>query len=240
MKITSLGIVGFGGMGQLVKSAASSYLPDSCIRVFDPAKTSTHSEGETVKSDLVIFCVNDENLEGCLQSLNSHLNPNTIYITISAIMTHSHNCIKSLPGNLKFIISHPLFGPASYQNKGQSIADFKIAVSNHSVPDKDFDRICAFIENLNLKVIKTTPAAHDQFSARDHFIPYLLSHVLKDLSVVQSEIRTYSAEQLLNFLDCTSYSKAQLKAMYKYNPYVKEMISSLDACLQNTLKDLKV
>ena len=223
-------------MGKLLENAARQFLQSSSIFIYD--KNLNQSAEEAFQADLVVLCVNDDNLEDCLSSITKHLNPESICVSISAIMTHSEQILSKFSKGQKFLITHPLFGPASYKNNSRSLNNFKIALNNYSLEASEYQQVTNFIEKSGLQVVHTTAQEHDQASARDHFLPYLISHLLKDLSVGQSPIRTYSAEQLVHFLECTSYSKTQLKSMYKYNPYVGEIIKSLDDCLKNTLTEL--
>ena len=241
MKVTidKLGIIGYGSMGKLIAKLALEHLEPKNIFCCDP--DFSESEPDLVeysaleKCNLIIVATPAAALNSVVTELKKlQLLPNAIILSITAVMKHAEKEFLALKGQgLNLILSHPLFGPATLEQNAKKLENLKIALFNLECQDAIFSEVQNFFTAKNMIPVVTNSETHDHDLAYNHFVPYFLSHLLKNLDLPESNIRTRSAEKLAVFLDHTSFNIGVLEDIYHYNPYCKESFDSLSHCFHD-------
>jgi prephenate dehydrogenase len=116
MQIRTIGIIGFGSMGQLLARKASDFIHSTNIKIVEnsalPSDFSyTKINFEDLKTcDLIIPAVSAKNLESVITRLaHLDLNGQQIICSISATMSYAEKILKTHLSNSQFILSHPSF-----------------------------------------------------------------------------------------------------------------------------------
>lgn len=219
-------------MGQLLEQISLKHLASEQISILDPnceaeaVKSKLITESQLAESDLLILSVpSSRYVEVCNKLSKMNLKPKTVIVSIAAVMESAANAFKCLKDkNLNLILSHPLFGPASYEQNNQQINGLKLAVHNFECDEKTYSQIETILKSVQIETINVTPAEHDQQMALNHFIPYFLSHALKRNSFPNSNLLTHSGEKLLDFTNSSSENMSVLSDIYQENSYAKDFL----------------
>lgn len=230
MKINSVGILGNGAMGRLIAEIAAQFLPLKSILIYDIIpENSTNNIKDAANADLIFISTPISAYQEICQSISEHnTNRESIVISISAVMEYAEKIFNEYI-KLPAVLTHPLFGQASYAASNQQISGFKIAISNLSLESEVFNSFAHWLrENLALETIVIYASAHDQIMANSHFIPFLISHVLKNCNIPDNNIRTKSGDKLSEFLQYCSFSPVCLKEILEYNKYAKTALEEFN------------
>lgn len=240
---TSFGIVGFGSMGKLIAQITSDLLPDSLIKIYEPNKNQIqdgfefHNLEETLQSDFLVLAVPTSALESISKEVYNKIPQTTTIISISAMLEYSESILKKYFSNNSYLISHPLFGPKTYEVHNNSIQGFEVVISNASNVS-DISLINKKLQSVGVKCIFLNSSEHDKSLAKNHFIPLLLSHTLKDFEFPSPTILTNSAKNLGVFLDSTSYNLELIRDYMLYNSYSNKELENFKFLFDNILKKL--
>ena len=241
--INSICIIGYGAMGQLLEKILLKHLPNDRVSILDPSckadqvKCKLILDQQLIESDLLILSVPSSSyMEVCKQLSDINLKPQTIIVSIAAVMESATNAFKCLKAkDLNLILSHPLFGPASYQQNDEQIKGLKLAIHNFECDEEVYTEIQKILKDSRVETINVTPAEHDRQMALNHFIPYFLSHALKKNSFPSSNLLTHSGEKLLDFTNSSSENMSVLRDIYQENAYAKDFLEKF----LNSPKDLQ-
>ena len=230
--INSICIIGYGAMGQLLENIFLQYLSKNQISIFDPhcdpaqVKSKFINDQQLAESDLLILSIPSSSyVEVCNKLSEINFKPQTIIVSIAAVMESAANAFQCLKDkNLNLILSHPLFGPASYEQNDAQIKGLKLAVHNFECDKETYSQIERILKSSEVDTINVTPAEHDQQMALNHFVPYFLSHALKRNSFPTSNLLTHSGEKLLDFSNSSSENMGVLRDIYQENSYAKDFL----------------
>lgn len=231
----TLGILGFGSFGQFMAKTLSPYFSISVWDVADHAQTADSSGlrwgtcEEVVAQELVCLAVPVQFLEAVLAEVSPRLIPGTLVFDVSSVKVKPVELMMSyLPPEVEIIATHPLFGPESGKNgiQGLQIACCPVRSS----------RFVCFTEflstRLGLRVIETTPAAHDQAMAYVQALTHLVGKTLHALKIPELELETVAYRHLLEIEKLLGNdSEALFQTIQRENPFA-------EAIRQDFLKNL--
>jgi prephenate dehydrogenase len=144
--------------------------------------------------------------------------------------------LRGLPGHVGIVATHPLFGPQSARD---GIGGLKVAVC--PVRGDAGLRVAAFLRRtLGLRVIMTTPDAHDRELAMVQGLTHLIANVLVQMEPRPARMTTRSFELLMQGVAMVRHDAPEVfEAIERSNPYAREvrrrffdLASRLDAELE--------
>lgn len=241
MNISTIGIIGYGKMGQLI---ASLLEPHFKILIFERNKNSKVSSKNFVnfdsicKSDAIIIATPTSALEGIIIKLKESTSSTTVIISISAVLEYSKDVFAKHIPNHNIILTHPLFGPKTFEINDKKLEELEIVCTNE-FNSTNYQEFKNAINKSKVKVIEISATEHDKALAKNHLVPLILSHTLKDYKFPMSSTLTRSAKDLKRFLESTSYAPELIKDYIKYNRYSKKELEEFNKCLNSTLGNIK-
>jgi len=220
----SVGLMGFGAFGRLI---ARHLRPHCHLIAFDPALPADAAAGgiiavhpaEIAACDIVILAVPVSALSQAIATLRPHLRAGAIVVDVGSVkIGPAMTMLAELPEDVGIVGTHPLFGPQSGRD---GIAGLKIAIC--PIRGASAWRIAAFLRRvLGLKVIMTTPEAHDREAAMVQGLTHLIAKILVRMEPLPRRMTTASFDLLMRATEMVRHdSPAVFLAIEQANPHAR-------------------
>jgi prephenate dehydrogenase len=222
----ALGIVGLGAFGRLIARHPHARFR---LYVFDPVPPdgSCHEVRHVTVADLptvagcgiVVLAVPVDQFTAAIATIRPHLRPGTLVLDVGSVKVAPCAVMRrDLPDDVEILGTHPLFGRGSAM------------------------RVAAFLRaGLGLKVVLTTPEAHDREAAVAQGLTHLIAAVLLRMEPLPSRMTTASFEMLMRAVEMVRHDAPSVfNAISQANPYaagVRERFFALAAELRASLGD---
>lgn len=249
-----IGVFGYGRFGkflceELLKASAGR-IP---IRVFDPEATrqamaapkfaETWSAAEApakVKTNIdfvaaqkaargaiIIFAVPISQLKSAVLSAAPYLSENAIVMDTCSVKIKPLETLKALlPPTVEILGTHPLFGPDSAQ-ANEGIRGLKLVLCPVRITKEHTLRIRLLLEGAGLRVIETTPEAHDRAMAESQALFHLVARAVQEMELNQElprEVITPGPARLFEDLKILQNDTPQLfRDLQRENPFAEEI-----------------
>jgi prephenate dehydrogenase len=220
----SVGLMGFGAFGRLT---ARHLRPHCRLLAFDPALPADVRAGgiiaadpsEIAACDIVILAVPVAALSEAIATLRPHLRAGAIIVDVGSVkIGPAMTMLAELPEDVEIVGTHPLFGPQSGRD---GIAGLKIAIC--PIRGRSAWRIAAFLRRvLHLKVIMTTPEAHDREAAMVQGLTHLIAKILVRMEPLPRRMTTASFDLLMRATEMVRHdSPGVFLAIEQANPHAR-------------------
>ena len=221
-----LGIIGFGAFGRLT---ARHLRPHFRLCAHDPALPSGGCADGVVLDCLaavagcpvVVLAVPVSRLADTVRAIRPHLQPGALVLDVGSVkVVPADIMLRELPAHVGIVATHPLLGPQSARN---GIAGLKVAVC--PVRGGDGPRVGAFLRRaLGLRVIMTTPDAHDREAAMVQGLTHLIAKVLVQMEPLPARMTTRSFDLLMQGVGMVRHDAPEVfQAIEQANPYAREV-----------------
>ncbi|MCE8555416.1 prephenate dehydrogenase/arogenate dehydrogenase family protein [Ruegeria pomeroyi] len=223
LTFTSVGLFGFGAFGRLIVQHLTPHLP--CL-IHDPALphgvnlpngSQAASLTEAAGCDLVILAMPVAGMAEACRAIAPHLRPGAVVADVGSVkMTPAEIMQAHLPGHVALIGTHPLFGPQSARH---GIAGHKIALC--PLRGQAHLPVAAFLRaRLGLRVILTTPEAHDREAATVQGLTHLIAQTLNRMGPLPDRMTTASFDLLKQAVEMVRHDPpGVLDAIESANPF---------------------
>src|SRR5882724_5779753 len=126
----TVGIIGYGSFGAFLEILTKRFLPDAQIKIhssrFALGDAKFFSLEEVARCNVVVLAVPIAAYEQTLQKLVPLLGVGSAIVDVATVKVHTVNLLKKYAGDKKYIATHPVFGPESYEKKKGDISGFRI------------------------------------------------------------------------------------------------------------------
>lgn len=224
----TIGLIGCGAFGRLI---ARHLAPHFALSISDPAchalpdglgpRARLVSLDRAARCDVVILAVPVAGLATLCQRIAPMLAPGAVIVDVGSVKSAPVAVMRThLPGHVQIVGTHPLFGPQSARD---GVAGHKIALC--PVRGAAHLRVGAFLRRmLRLKVIVTTPDAHDREAAVVQGLTHLIARVLVEMGPLPARMTTASYERLLDAVAMVRDDPpGVLHAIESANPHAAEI-----------------
>lgn len=193
----TIGLFGHGAFGRLIARHLAPLFP---LRVHDATAAPPPHPAEPAPlaaaagCDLVILAVPVAGLAALCARIAPYLRPGAVVVDVGSVKCGPVAVMsETLPDHVDIVGTHPLFGPQSTRD---GVAGHKIAIC--PVRGRAHLPIAAFLRRaLGLRVILTTPDAHDREAALVQGLTHLIARVLVEMGPLPDRMTTASYERLL-------------------------------------------
>lgn len=226
--LPSVGLVGLGAFGRLMVRHLAPHLP---LRGYDPAFPEAGGTGpggialaslaEVAAADIVVLATPVDRLRQVIAAIGPHLRPGVVVLDVGSVKVIPAEIMRgSLPEHVEIVGTHPLFGP---QSAREGITGLKIAVC--PIRGRSAFRIAAFLRKvLRLKVIVTTPEAHDREAAMVQGLTHLIAKVLVRMEPLPTRMTTASFDLVARAVEMVRYDAPEVfLAIERDNPFAPEV-----------------
>jgi len=237
-KIKSVGVIGYGRFGKLLASLIKQNYPAVSLSIFSNSNNIDQElffDLETVcSSALIIPCVPISNFEETIKKISEFLHSNQIVMDVCSVKIYPRDILLKLVSDRAQIVgSHPMFGPATYEKRGNSIEGLQVVLDNINCSAESFAEIEEFWKNMGLNLVYVEANEHDRLAAKFQFISLCTATMVRSLGLARSSIDTPSARAMLNFIEMISVDESLIRDLYNFNPYCKDEFKKLEGAFDS-------
>lgn len=242
MKGKTLGIIGYGAFGSFIHELAKRHLPKLRIIVYSNAP---HQEGVAYASfeevgsvDIVIPAVPIHSFEETLQRIVAIPNARRVVVDVATVKGHTVNLFHQYKDQLRYVATHPMFGPYSYRKKGNSLRNLRLVICEHTLSEDELLAVEAFFGQLGILVLHLPSDEHDRLLAETLFLTHLVGQAVTVGNFRRTEIDTVSFGFLMDAVESVQNDTQLFSDVFAYNPYCREVLSGFRAALSTVEKHL--
>jgi prephenate dehydrogenase len=218
----SIGIIGFGAFGRLMARHLAAH---ATLHAYDPALpqggtldgASLATLPDAAGCDIVVLAAPVNRLGEAVAAIGPHLRPGALVLDVGSVKVGPAAVLRAgLPDHVQILGTHPLFGPQSARD---GIAGLRIALC--PIRGERWRRLAAFLRRvLRLRVIVTTPEAHDREAATVQGLTHLIAKVLVRMEPLPTRMTTASFEMLCRAVEMVRHDAPEVfMAIEQANPY---------------------
>src|SRR3989344_3491536 len=138
MTIKSVGIIGYGAFGALVDTLLGRFAPHIVVKVYAREKKLDNERfftlAETAKCDALVLSVPIHAFEEVLKKVLRILRKDTLIVDVATVKVHTAALLKRLANGRRYIATHPMWGPESYEKRKGDISGFRTVICDHTLP----------------------------------------------------------------------------------------------------------
>lgn len=228
MILRTVGIVGHGAFGTFVAVLLKRFAPQISVRFY----SHTHQpDGETffpledvAQSDVIILAVPIHVLEEMIKKIVPLMSKETIMVDVSTVKKYPVSLLKKYAKGRKYIATHPMFGPESYEKKVGDVGGFRIVVTDSTLSNIDVAAACKLLELLGFTTLRMTADAHDKHLAQTLFLTHFIGQIVSHAKFDRTEIDTVSFGYLMDAVESVKHDKKLFQDVYRYNPHCKKIL----------------
>lgn len=225
--MNSVGIIGYGSFGQFIHELIRHYYPDAAVHCFDSARMSLGTLEAAALSDVVFLAVPIAAYEHALFELAPHLGPTSLLIDVATVKVHTTSLLHR-HGGIRYVATHPMFGPYSYIKKGKQLKGLRLVLAEHTLNDDELLRMLSTLERLGLSVLHMSPDEHDKMLAETLFLTHYVGQVVTKGGFRRTDIDTLSFGFLMDAVESVQNDKQLFQDVFRYNPYCREVLGRFE------------
>jgi len=243
--LPTLGVVGFGAFGRLMTDHLRRHFQ---VLVYDPVPPDVEQmDGVTATglaaaagASVVVLATPVSTFASVIDAIRPYLRPGVLVLDVGSVKVVPADIMRRfLPPHVDIVATHPLFGPQSARN---GLENLKIALC--PIQGGRVFRVAAFLRKaFNLKVIVTTPEAHDHEAAIAQGLTHLIAKVLVRMEPLPSRMTTKSFDLLVQAIEMVRHDAPEVfQAIERSNPYSRQvrrrffdLAAELDAEIERSL-----
>ena len=242
MKIKTIGIIGYGQFGKFLESLGKKYLKNIQIKIYSKHNKIDNQKffslEEITKSDILIIATSIDKISETIQKIKNLISENTIVVDVSTVKVHPEKEFKKAKIK-KYLCTHPMFGPFSYQKIGNKLDDLRIVLTGHNLSKKEFNFFKKNFKKVKLKVIEIDSKTHDKLLAETLFLTHLIAQTVVKAKYQRTEIDTVSFGFLMHAIESVQNDKKLFQLVYKYNSYCKKVVEKIEKSFKTTKEEIK-
>lgn len=219
MSIKNVSIIGRGDFGQLLKNLCPKDV--SCTTY---GSKDTAANIQTIgASDVVILSIPLASYPNVLEQLAPVLKPDTLLIDVCSVKIEPAKLIHQfLPNHQNLLITHPLFGPLSYNNGNQGKNQLTLVITESvGKKAKIVEEYCA--KKLKLRALHMSDQEHDKRMAEIHALTFFIARGLTKLNLHSEPFMTASFQSLLDLVALdASQTEALFETVQNGNPFASQ------------------
>ncbi len=226
MPPTSIGIIGYGQFGRFIESLAREHFPKLNIHVAHHGDTGALTTA--CAADYLFLCVPISAYAETARVIAPLLGAHTIVVDVATVKTHTVKALREA-GVVRFIATHPMFGPYSYAKQGNSLAGLRIALCDSTLTEDEHVAAVRFLSAAGLKVLVMTADEHDKLIAETLFLTHLVGQTVHQGGFERTSIDTVSFGYLMDAVESVAHDEALFRDVFAFNPYCKDVLQRYEA-----------
>lgn len=238
-----MGIIGYGDFGELAHRVIGRQFADVEVRVSSSSNDTdnkTFFEFEAVcQSDVVIVTVPIAVFAEVIEKGAAHFSEDTVMVDVCTVKVHPAEVLQECDEDFSYLCTHPLFGPHSFENNGNSLAGLRIVLSEHNLGDAHYEELKKLLRSLELELIEMSAEEHDRFMARTLFVTHLVGQTLQPLELGRTAVDTPSFEHLMIAAESVADDAKLFADVYQYNPYCKKVLEEYSDALGEVIDQVE-
>ncbi len=231
MKVSTIGIIGYGSFGKLIERVATKYHPEVEIKVSSRSNDIDHKRfwgmRDVCESDLVFVCTPIPFYESTIKKVAPLVGDQTIIIDVATVKEHTVEILRNVDVPIRYVSSHPMFGPYSYEKLGERLDFLRVVLCEHNLEISEYKLIKSFLRSANLEIIEMTATEHDKKLAETLFLTHFVSQAVIRAGYHRTDIDTVSFGFLMDAVESVKQDTELFQAVYAYNKYCKRVMEDI-------------
>lgn len=236
----SVGIVGNGAFGALLRELAARFLLHGTVRVYSSRATpdgkTFFTLEEVAKCDVVVLAVPIHAFESTLSTVLPMLGVESVIVDVSTVKLYTVGILKRLAPNRRWIATHPMWGPESYRKRNNSMLGFRIVITEHTLTEKESTDILLFLSKCGFVVVRMSAENHDKHLAETLFLTHFIGQVVSRGGFDRTPIDTVSFGFLMDAVESVKNDTALFRDVFRYNPHCAEVLERFEIAEQEVHK----
>ena len=185
---------------------------------------------------VIFLCIPLDAYPQVLDQLAPHLDTETLVVDVCSVKVMPAKLLaKHLPDHKNILLTHPLFGPQSWNNGTQ----LDLVVTSE-MDDKAKEIVTYCDKTLGLRILHMTNEEHDKRMAEIHALTFFIARALTKLDLQSEPFMTPSFQKLLDLVALDeSHSEALFRTIENGNPFAaderKKFLDELNAIQSDLL-----
>lgn len=233
MDVRTIGIIGYGAFGALVRTLLERFAPDIEVRVHSEHHAADgktfFSLADTAASDAVVFAVPIAAFEDVLRKALPLMREDSIIVDVATVKVHPVSVLKRLAGKRRWIATHPMWGPESYEKRSGDVKGFRIVMADGTLSVPEYTALTGFLQQVGFDVVEMNPEAHDKHLAETLFLTHFVGQIIARGDFARTDIDTVSFGFLMDAVESVKHDEALFRDVYRFNPYCKEVLARFGA-----------
>lgn len=247
MNIKSVGIVGYGNFGKFLRHLIRRFTSDVTVLQYDakvPLGNDLLTSMEKVAScDVIVLAVPFEAFEQTLCDL-LRFSGHGVIVDVSTIKSHPVKLLRKYAQHRRYIATHPMFGPESYEQRKGNVSGFRIVVCDHCrLHESELHLAQHFLQRLGFQLVKMGWQAHDMHLAETLFLTHYVGQIVNRGGFNRTEIDTVSFGNLMSAVESVAHDTKLFTDVFKYLPdecrSVIERYEAAVGTVHNLLKEFE-
>ena len=240
--IKTVGIVGFGHFGAFLYELGQRFFPELEFRIYSRRAEVDNKRffnlQTTAQSDVVILCGSIRDYERQLLSVLEYALPQTILVDVATVKKHTSELLKKYGEGIRYLSTHPMFGPESYKKHAQNVSGFRIVVTDYVLKNDDYQKLKNTFATLGFLIIEMTADEHDEHLAETLFLTHYVGQSILAAGFKRTEIDTLSFRFLMDAVESVKDDKELFSDVYHFNPHCKLVAERLHDAQQRVYEEL--
>lgn len=216
-------ILWYGQFWQFIHHLLKQYAPHITVRHHDIHDSDDNFKG-VCNTDILFLAVPIRAFEETVSRVISHTHQETLLVEVCTVKVFPNNVLRKHAANHKYLSTHPMFGPYSYQ-KLWSLKDLRVVITDHTLTEEMMTRILQLFQLLQLRVIQMSAQKHDQLLAQTLFLTHYITQTVIEADLTRTDIDTVSFGNLMDVIESVMHDKELFEDVWTYNPYCEEVLS---------------
>jgi len=230
--IKTVGIIGYGDFGKFIETLTKKYFPEIKIKISSRSNKIDNKKffdiENVVQSDLIFLTVPIRHIADALKNISTKIKAKNILVDVATVKEFPLKEIQKYP-DLKYISSHPMFGPYSYKKIGEKLDGLRIVLTSHNLENEEYKILKkVLVNNLKLNLVEMSAEEHDKKLSETLFLTHLISQTIHQAGYERTDIDTVSFGFLMSAVESVKNDTELFKDVYKYNRFARNVVKKLE------------
>jgi prephenate dehydrogenase len=241
--IETLGIVGYGQFGAFVARLAEHFAPRVRLRVssgrFAPDGERFFALPEVAACDLVVLSVPIRAFAATVERIAPLLGPESLLVDVATVKVHTGEVLRRHLEGKRYLASHPMFGPYSFEKRGHSLEGLRMVLTETSLEPESYAAVKAALGSVGLTVLEMSPEAHDRMLAETLFLTHYVGQIVHQGDFDRTSIDSVSFGFLMDAVESVRQDVGLFQDVYRFNPFCREVVARFEAAEQKVARILE-
>lgn len=181
--------------------------------------------------DIVVFANSINSFESVIKKIPPLFYKDTLIVDVLSVKEYPfHIFNKFLPENTEILLTHPMFGPNSFEKNNENIFVY------YPINVIHFNRANSFLDfwrNMGCTLVSIPPEEHDIITSRTQFVTHFIGRVLNELHLEETGIDTNEFKNLFSITNSIirNNSNDLFLGLARKNKNTKKIITDLKKAL---------
>ncbi|MEK7109403.1 MAG: prephenate dehydrogenase/arogenate dehydrogenase family protein [Patescibacteria group bacterium] len=230
---TTVGIVGYGSFGAFLEVLIRRFAPKTRVRIHSSRQKPDGKKffplEAVAQCDVVVLAVPIAAFEEVLARVVPLVGGHTVIVDVATVKMHTTELLKKYAVGKRYLATHPMFGPESYEKKGGEVAGLRVVISESTLPKGQTTALTAFLKKCGFDVVEMNADRHDKHLAETLFLTHFVGQVVARGKFNRTDIDTVSFGYLMDAVESVKHDTALFRDVYRFNPYCEEILKRFES-----------